>query len=247
MVSLIASSLATATPPTPAGSPVIANELARNTAKACKHLDCYLTRLRLGSWCKKHDRLFRRLGHPDASTYRPKTWATQRKEVSQLLEAHPDHPGLRQVLAWVQRWMAEAAKDPTAYKGAREVHRLSLHGVTPLVVLTEVLAFWLWTEDSPHALPDDRSRDVACSRAVFALAPRPRQSCSTGLASGTWKAPTTGPKSYSIKALPSSLNHVGKHLRQSLAVFIATTQRGIEHQRSVKKGPAALQRLPFVV
>lgn len=143
--------------------------------------------------------------------------------------------------------MADGAANEHTKKGGRELARLARHGVTPSAVLTEVLAFWLWVNDHPQALPDDKARDFACSRAVFNLAPRDRRATRGPGISGTWGRKTTTPQSYSPKALHSALNHVGTHLRIALADITANTLHSIERQRALKVDREAVMRQPLTI
>lgn len=228
-------------------SPILAPQVAANVLKACDAPRCNQPRHKLQAWCKDHHAKARAYGHPDARPLRPKEWARQRKEVSALLALNPEHPGLLAVLQYLKDWMADGAANEHTKKGGRELARLARHGVTPSAVLTEVLAFWLWVNDHPQALPDDKARDFACSRAVFNLAPRDRRATRGPGISGTWGRNTTTPQSYSPKALHSALNHVGTHLRIALADIAANTLHSIERQRALKVDREAVMRQPLTI
>jgi hypothetical protein len=141
--------------------------------------------------------------------------------------------------------MDMAAADESAFKGAREVAQLVRHGVSPLQLLTEICSHWFWVSDFGHRFPSDRAADFALSRAVFALAPRPRVATKGPGSSGTWGRPTDTPQSWSVKPRESALAYVGSHLRVYLAPFLASVVSGIEEQRKLTADPQALMRLPF--
>lgn len=228
-------------------SPILAPQVAANVLKSCDAPGCNQPRHHLQAWCKDHHVKARAYGHPHAGPLKPKKWAQQRKEVSALLALNPEHPGLLAVLQYLKDWMADGAANEFTRKGGRELARLARHGVTPSTVLTEVLAFWLWVNDNPMALPSDKARDFACSRAVFALAPRDRRATRGPGISGSWGRKTTTPHSYAPKALPSALAYVGAHLRVVLAEFFANTLQSIERQRALKVDREAVMRQPLTI
>jgi hypothetical protein len=216
-----------------------------NAFRGCQMRGCNHQRVGLGAWCRAHSQQAKKYGHPDARPLKPSQWAQERKEVQALFKGCHDHPGLLQVLGYLGAWVTKAVDNERAFKGAREIVRLKQAGISEEAILTETCAFWLWSRKV--SFPSDRAFDYALSRAVFALAPRPRRSTRGPGISGTWGRSTTAPASYSIKALPSALAYVGKYLRQVLSTFLSTVSTAIEQQRATKVDPLALQRLPFPI
>lgn len=219
----------------------------QNSLNHCSLPGCGRPRTGLNAWCRQHLDRARQYGHPSAQPFRPSAWTSERKEVSSLLASNADHPGLLQVCQFLADWMARAAADGHAFKGAQEVARLVRHGVTALQVVTEVAAFVLWHSARPTTFPTDRAVDFALSRAVFMLAPRERRVTRTRGISGTWGMKASGRHSYSPKPRPSALAHVGRFLREALAAFLANVRGAVEQRRAVKRDPLALHRLPFAV
>ncbi len=215
-----------------------------NEALPCSLTSCRRNRSGLYPWCRQCTQPGLRYGHPLAGPIRPSRLEQQRREVFTLVKANGEHPGLRQVILALREWMQDAANGAT-WKGASEVRRLHAAGVTPERILVELAAAYVLLQDQPGLLPDDRSRDVFISRAVFALAPRQRRPCAGRARTGTYRMPASC--SYAPKASPSALLHVGTHLRTAFAVFLANVQAGIERQRAHKADPYVDQRVPFQV
>lgn len=215
---------------------------AANEALPCSLPSCRRTRHGLSAWCHTCTGPALRLGHPLAKPLRPSRWALQRTEVETLFAAHPDHPGKREVEQSLRAWMVEATNGST-FKGATEVRRLAAAGVTAERLLVELSAAWTFQNDEPRHWPDDRARAVFLSRAVCSLAPRPRRPCGGRPGSGTWRMPASA--SYSPKASPSALAHIGPDLRRAYAVFLANVYAGVERMRTLKADPMAKQRQPF--
>lgn len=222
--------------------------LAANTLRACRHPGCNAQRVGLGALCKTHQAQADRYGDSRAYPLKPSMWDQERKQVSQLFQQQPDHPGLLQALSYLKTWTARACESSWAFKGASEIARLKRAGVPELSMLVELCAFYVWsfTAGAPR-LPSDRATDFAMSRAVFGLAPRERRPTRGPGISGTWGRSTKTPASYAPKALPSALAYVGKHLRQVLSTFLATVRVALEDRRALEKDPDALFRLPFQV
>lgn len=200
----------------------------------------------MSAWCRNHNDRAARFGHPLAPALRPGTWKVERTEVTKVFTAHPHHPGLMQALQWLQEWQARALESDHEFKGAREVARITRHGVTPLQILTELAAVVVWEAGSPHVLPDDRSRDFAASRAIFALAPRHRRALRVrGSPHGSWGRSPSGRASYSVPPRTSSLAYVGRHLRRLFAPLLANVLAAVELNRRLKADKDAAMRLPF--
>jgi hypothetical protein len=223
-------------------SAALSTAITVNQRMVCQLPGCCYLRHGLDPWCKAHTAPARLYGHPSAPPLKPSQWASQRAAVRALLDANADHPGLKQALSWMSLWVRKAAEVSTAYKGAEEVGRLVRHGVTPSALLVEVCAIAAWLDQHPHALPSDRARDFAISRAVFAMAPRPRRI--TRHASGRW-GQVNRPTSYSPKPRLSALSHVGQHLRQSLAPFLANVLTSLEDQDQHRANALAAMRAPL--
>jgi hypothetical protein len=166
--------------------------------------------------------------------------------VGELLQANASHPGAVLALQWITAWVTKAAeaygRSSASYKGAEEVVRLVQHGVTAKDILVEVAAVFLWLRRHPNALPNDRARHFAISRAVFALAPRERRITRT--ASGGWGSVKTA-QSYSPKARPSALAYVGQHLQASLAPFLANVQTSLETMDEQRANALAAMQAPL--
>lgn len=237
---------------TPFTSISISEGIARNAKHRCRTPGCHVPRYRLDAWCLKHGRRAKAYGHPLAIPLQTRQWKPQRKEVEAILKANPMHPGLVQAMSLLQQWMQRAALNPQAYKGAEQVYRLVSHGVTPLDVIREAAALYLWSRDNPgqasSAWPDDTAADFALARAVFRLAPTPRRvlRSKVGIA-GDWKLKLDSDNSYQPKPRPSSLREVGKYLRQLLAPLVVGLSVAVQQSRAQKKDPQALLKLPFAV
>jgi hypothetical protein len=218
----------------------IRSRRASNEAFPCRHPSCHRSRASLSPYCRPHFERTKHLGHPDAVAYRSGLWAPHRAEVERLLESNPDHPGLLQVINFVDRLLTQAAGNVYAFKGADELCRLLGHGVTARQIVVEACAHWLWTSDMPKAFPSDTAADFALARAVFALAPRPRRPCGVQRG-GRWSS------SYARKPNSASLRFIGQHLRKSLAAFLVNVTHAVHQARTLRKDPEALMRLPFQV
>ena len=214
--------------------------------RQCRVKHCHLPHHGVAPWCMGHLAKANRYGHPGAHPVKRSELATYRPEVSALLVANESHAGLLQVLSFIDRWMAEACHSDKAYKGAREIARLRAHGITSRALLVEFLAASLWLNQHGHRLPDDRSRDFFISRAVFGMVPRVRRATGGRGPYGTWGMKANTPQSYSPKALPSGLAHVGRYLRQTFAVFTVNVMAGVEAARRLAVDPLADQRAPLV-
>jgi hypothetical protein len=190
-----------------------------NMSHMCKARGCTQHRESLGAYCHTHNLRYRRFGHPNARPIKPLQYRPYRKLVNDLLEANKDHPGMVAALGYVEKYMQQSAADEASSKGAPEVARVARHGVSPKEVLIEVCAFWCWLQDHPRSLPDTKAEDFAISRAVMAMAPRPRRISREAALKGT--------AGYPMRAKFSALNAIGTHLRSVLAFFLANVAEAV--------------------
>lgn len=195
---------------------------ARNELQACACPGCPSQRFGLNLHCRYHEEVYKRYGHPLQGPLKPASWATEREAVRALFASHPNHEGVRRAVSRLDAWMSRAADKEDAYKGAEEIARLHRHCVQPVDLLMELCAVFAYLQRNPSAVRSMRAQDVALSRAVFALAPRPRRQ--TRGPGGTW-AVSRSPEelrscSYAPKPRASSLVQVGAHLRQTLVVLL---------------------------
>jgi hypothetical protein len=199
-----------------------------NSLHACALPGCSKPRHGVERWCKDHTLRSRRHGHPNARALASKLWSTERDLVADLLSKNVRHRGQLQAIDWLAGLIAQSVANERSFKGSEELARLARHGVTPQSILIELAAVHLYLTANPRAVPDDRAWDFAVSGAVTRLAPRPRRS--TRKPGTPWpvtaKARTNF--TYSPKARPSALAFLGRHLRQSLAPFLANVQSAIE-------------------
>ena len=154
-----------------------------------------------------------------ARPIKPANYIPYRKWIAAIFEANHIHAGLVSNLGYVTQWMQQAIDNEAAYRGASELARVARHAVTPRAVLIEVCSVFCYLKDNPRALPDQRSEDVAISRAVLRMAPRPR-----------WYTPEAvkkGGTGYQIRAKPSALNSIGAHLRSVLFHFLANVATAV--------------------
>lgn len=191
----------------------------------------------LDAYCSRHNTVYRRFGHPHAGPIKSIHYRSYRKEVSDLFNVNSNHPGLIHALDYITRWMQQAAAPEASHKWAAEVSRVGRHGVSPTEVLIEVCSFWCWLEANPRALPDTRAEDFALSRAVMALAPRPRRI--------TREAANKGSSGYQLRPRFSALDSIGSHLRQVLAFFLVSVSEAVATKEARAAETLAQLRAPL--
>lgn len=148
-----------------------------NHHQRCVVADCHDHRTRFGLYCRRHRRRLSKYGNP---TGRPLSRTgldlpTKARRIEALLSANADHPGITRAAAELQQSLNEAAErarlgQPLA--GA-SLHwaRLASHGVTPLAILSHVVAVVVLDRGNARLFHDQRALEFAIARAVFGLAP----------------------------------------------------------------------------
>jgi hypothetical protein len=211
--------------------PTFAAEKHRNSLHRCNAPGCAWDRRGLSQFCRSHAETTARYGEPTGTPIDPKRWALYRQQVQEVFQVNHDHPGLVNALQFIREWMAQAVEDGRAFPGAEELKRLMLSGVSPMEVLLEVSAFYAFSQACPHTCRTDKGWDYAMSRAVFRLAPRPRRRTRKG--------------TYAPQPRASALGHIGKHLRQVLAGFLANVQLALEAREDAKRAAMEAWRQPL--
>lgn len=196
-------------------------------------------RFKLQRYCLRHYERNRRTGDPNGFTPDPRQWAWERKAVSDLFEANPQHPGLLRALAYLDTWTQKASlEDRPGNHWAQEVARVVRHGVTSKAILIELCAAWSWLQRRKHAVPSDRALKFSLSHAVFKLAPRP-------VRVGAWNATRPG-KERPVKAHWRALEEVGGHLQGVLSALLVNVHEAIHAQEEAASAAVLDLRAPFL-
>lgn len=178
-------------------------------------------------------------GHPDARDIPAKEYRGEVGAVRALLTENASHPGLVAALRFLDALMQNArageglSDKAQTFPSAPEVARLARHGVQPLDILATLFGCLYWQGQHPRALPDDRARDFALSRAVLKLAPR-------AVRQGKGGQRYDRPKF-------AALEHLGRFLRQELASLYPMVSQALDTQEEQQRAALAAMRAPFKV
>ena len=182
-----------------------------NEALRCIVPGCGERRKGVRKLCAAHGNLHDKHGHWKARAVSPKEWACERNEVTTLLAINPDHPGLLNALDFIRSFLQTRTGRDTI---DREMKVLRAAELTPLALLTELAAAYVWTNRNPAKFPDQRATDFVLSAAVLGLVPRPRRLTPDDRAYSDNGVP--------VPPTPASRKFIGKTLRESLSVMLAS-------------------------
>lgn len=213
----------------------IADSIRRNTGRLCSAQGCHMSRTRVSSFCKPHDRATHWYGHPHGKHIDPKLWATELAEASRFIEAHITHRGITQAVAWFDEWLLDSTKGDTLETpvvAAKDMSRLADKGIEPLQLLKTVAGLWLFAQRYPHSIPDDNRLTVAISLAVLKLAPRYYRIDREG---------KRKPTRYTAEARKL----IGKRIRDTIGLLIRNIIATIETLPNEKEVFLNNQNLPF--
>jgi hypothetical protein len=216
-------------------------KIASNSSRPCRHGGCSGRRKALSPYCRLHAVRVERYGHPDGKPINPKEYAVERARVADFLERHASHEGLINALKWLQKWLDAARRADAAtlgsenVPGARELRQVAEHGVTPLQLLTEAAALFMYSQHQ-RGLPDDDRLTWAIGVRVLTMAPRERR---YGMLHGK-------PRYWSRSVGKVARREVGRRIRTTLAPLLVNIVQGIEAERSEKQREALSLHKPFV-
>lgn len=149
-----------------------------NHHKTCVVADCHDHRTRFGRYCRRHSRRLSKYGSP---TGRPISrsfvdLAATVRRVEAVLSANADHPGFLQATSELQQLLNDASE--RASTSARPLTgpalhwaRLAGHGVTPMAILSHVVAVVVLDQENSRLFADQRALEFAIARTVLGLAP----------------------------------------------------------------------------
>jgi hypothetical protein len=203
-----------------------------NSGQVCRVPGCGAHRKGLELFCAAHRSAGRLYGHPSARAISPKEYAGYVEEARSILERNVgSHPWVAPSLTYIRSTLEKAAKGDSV-PAARELAWLHANGVTPMQVLSTLAGFHAWAYSRPF--PNDRAQGFAVSRAILALAPRPRQQVTTGKTKGT---------STSVPPRISALSSLGPRFMKDLGPVVMKVLATIEHSRAAQ---AAGREQPFI-
>jgi hypothetical protein len=133
--------------------------LAANQSRKCKVNGCPRPRHKLCSTCRKHNQRAHRWGHPVVGrAWHAQDINTYHDVAEAFIDAHHDHVGIVQALAWIQSKLDNAvwkAGQGAAFGAeVRTLKHLATREVRPTEILTRILATTFFMLELPHVEAD---------------------------------------------------------------------------------------------
>lgn len=205
----------------PRSLPKLREANARMAKEPCSIPGCPSNRLGIARYCRRHAARAYAYGHPLGVPIPQETYQQELKEVRDLFNSHPDHPGLVSVLGFIEDWIEEASKGEavTGNYILGRIHVKRVHGregLNPLDLLVEIAAVWVFSQRYPQRLPDDERLTFALSRNLCRLATFQRQRYGNH----------TSPKRPPV----IELRGVGERIRQVLGLFLINVVEALKRR-----------------
>lgn len=140
----------------PSGTPM-AQGIALNERRKCKHPSCTNYRTKLFGYCAKHRHAYHIYGHPDARKIKPKEYARERERVAKVVNRNLKHPAIQQGIQFFDRWISRAVLNPERTPGGEPIARLADRHITGKECLIECAAIWVFAWWNKHLFPSDRA------------------------------------------------------------------------------------------
>jgi hypothetical protein len=214
--------------------PPLNDYAAANVRRPCRLSGCSLGRVAFSPFCRSHAARVERYGHPEGRPIDPKEYAFERQSVEKLLATHSEHEGVKSAVQWFQRWL-DAAQRGEDVPGGRDFARLGAHGVSPLSILVEASALFLYSRWNPRKLPDDTRLDFAAGLRVLSLVPREKR---FGFLNGK-------PRHYCRSIGKVARREVGRRIRLNLAPLLVNIAEAVTAEQEQAKQFALSLRTPF--
>ena len=222
-------------------APTMRALVQRNNGRICDVSGCNRPRHGAARHCANHKNTVYRYGDPRARKIEKKEYAAERKEVRTLFDAHPDHSGVRNSIAWLQDLIDRAGQGDSRVPAYVHVARLYRYEVSGRDALIELCALWLFLHRRPHALPDDgEAKTFALAVAFLYLAPRDHlksyhYQCVGGLRE----------RRHYREARHAPRKAIGELLRKQLALLFVNVVRATEQQQQAERDARASLSVPF--
>ena len=138
--------------------------------------DCRRPRIKRGRFCRHHARRLNQYGSALGRPIPRPNLLHFAAQAGRLLKDNQDHEGVLWATKELETLLTDARTRVLAGSPVdsttREYSRLSAHGVTPLHILTMIVAVALFDEDEPRWLRDTQAYRFAVARAVLGLTSR---------------------------------------------------------------------------
>jgi hypothetical protein len=190
----------------------------------------------LAKVCNHHQKKRRQWGHPLGKKIPAKAYATERKAVAALLDAYPDHQGVKVALDWIANWLQQSAHGDRTQPGYVELARLHRYSVSPRDLLIWTAGVWLYSTRNPRALPDDSRLTFALAVAILRLAP---------LDQTKEYVYRSGVSTKYRQANRATREAIGNHLRLKLHPLYVQIVQGVENMKRAKREVQAALSVPF--
>jgi hypothetical protein len=142
--------------------------LEANTRLRCKTDGCSNRRRRLSGYCASCGLNVNRWGAAHARALPPREWKKELDETRTFLTANREHEIVQAGETLLSEWLKDG---PIARMSALEIRRLRLRGVTPIQIMENVTALWLFALRRHERLPDNDQLTLMLGHAVMSLAP----------------------------------------------------------------------------
>jgi hypothetical protein len=207
---------------------------AANMKRPCRVPGCNRTRLELAAFCRPHQRVHTKHGHPLGRHIYPRDYATEKKIVSDFLAKHESHAGVQAALRFLHQWL-HSASIQEAVPAQYEFARLHAAGVKPLTALIEMCSVYLYSRWHPKQLPDDQRLTFALGRAVIGLVHKEKRF-----------AMHKGKPVYEPVAFKKvAKREAGERIRNLLLPLLVGVAVGIEEEHDRKQQDLAALHQPF--
>jgi hypothetical protein len=208
---------------------------AYNSRQRCSASGCCRPRRRIGRYCSRHAQADNMHGHPQGHRLLPRDYAQERTEVAAFLTRNTQHPGILVAQQWLSDWLTASASRESGAVAQTHMFRLAFDGITPLRLLEEVAAVWLFSTRHPEQLEQDERLTYALGAAVLYLCPRGRRQ---GFSKGQ------------IKDLPIRFpgtvrQEVGEHVRSSIGILLFHISDAINRRVLKDQGKRQALSTPF--
>jgi hypothetical protein len=213
----------------------IHHNIAYNQRLPCSASGCPRMRSRVGKWCSRHGQQVHTHGVPNAHRLLRREYLQEVEEVSQFLEHHANHVGVRIGIQCLQQWLDGAKAQDRGVPAYEQMARVSISRVSALDILVEVAAVWLYATRNIRALDDGEQLTYALGTAVLHLAPRAVRA--------VW---VQGEQRETPRRIGGpARREVGQHIRDALGPLLFNVATSIDRTTLKGEDTRAALRVPF--
>lgn len=180
--------------------------ISRNESLPCSVRGCHHFRYKLYASCSHHFFQRRNYGHPESRAISKKELKYERMQIEELIEKNKDHEGIKNAIAWFDKWLVNAAEGRPGTPGLQQLCNLYYAGKTGRDLLVTCATLWLFSYRNQRYFPDNLSLEYGLAHQLTRMIKLEQRYSRSG-------------KKKAVAVKGKTKKEIGEYIRQNLGVL----------------------------